>query len=700
MSATLIIAEKPKSAKRIAFSIANSKVISRRKNQAVFYELEKDGKLIFVAPVVGHAYTLKTSDTSSYEYPVFNVKWAPTYRNKEQKYIERYIKNIKDISKKCSNFINACDYDIEGSVIGYNVLKYACKLKDPLFQAKRMKFSTLTTQELRKSFDQVYATLDSGLVEAGLTRHVIDWYYGINLSRALSLAVKNATGKYFILSTGRVQGPTLAILLQRESEIQKFKLKSYFEIKANFQIENRDIHAIYVDEKIEDESLALAVIDAIIGKKAKVTEVTKKIFTQPPPTPFDLTTLQIEAYKFFKYTPLQTQNIAQDLYESGLISYPRTASQKLPPEIGFREILEQLSTISAYKPICKKLLNTNLVPHEGKKKDPAHPAIFPTGEKKEISGPNFNLYNLIVHRFFSVFGKSAVCESTQILFDIGGKTFLVKGIVMLEPNWYDLYGPFSKFKEISLPRVKKGAKINVLSLEITKKDIKPPRRYTSASIVKRLEKENIGTKATRASIIDTLYARGYIEGKSITVTKLGYEVVDTLSKYCPRILSIELTRDLEVKIEEIRQGKKKKDEILSYTRKLLVDILKEFKKNQILIGKGLSDAAEEVRSARTTVGVCPFCNTAKLRIIRSKKTKKRFVACSGYPKCKTCFPLPQTGNILPLKEKCAVCSFPVVLVAAKGKKPWPLCINNNCKSKNKVDFRRESGEKKEKYLNH
>ena len=195
-----------------------------------------------------------------------------------------------------------------------------------------------------------------------------------------------------------------------------------------------------------------------------------------------------------------------------------------------------------------------------------------------------------------------------------------------------------------------------------------------------MEKRGLGTRATRAEILQTLYDRGYVLGKSIQVTKLGETVTKVLKDFCPRILSEELTRHFEKEMDLVFNGKKKREEVIEEAKKLLLKVLKDFKKNEDKIGKKLLEGLIKARREERRIGVCPNCG-GELRIIVSRKTGKRFVGCSNYPKCKTAFPIPLTGKITPLNKTCDICGLPMIQVWRKGKRPFRMCINHKCKSK-------------------
>jgi DNA topoisomerase-1 len=665
----LVISEKPSAAEKIAYALGEAKRIE--KNGAYYFEMDD----MAVVPAVGHLFGLKQSVKGSF-YPVFDVRWAPTFEiSKKNEYSRKYFENIQNFQNSVDEVVIATDYDTEGSVIGYNIYRFLFPEK----KVRRMKFSTLTRDELKKSYEDAKGP-DMRLIEAGLTRHNLDWYYGINLSRALTTAIKS-TGKVFsIVSVGRVQGPMLKFLADREREIAAFEPVPFWQIALKFKIGKELFDALYKDKQIWDEKAANRILDDCKGKDGFISDVIKTNVEKKPPCPFDLTSLQTEAYNLFGYSPKQTVDIAQSLYSDAYISYPRTSSQKLPKQLDLRAIVEKLIRQVKYKKFCDELLKGKMLPNEGKKKDPAHPAIHPTGEiPKELSSTQKKVYDLIVRRFLSCFGDPAKRESMRVRLDIAGHEFRISGSRTLEKGWMEIYEPYLRIKEVIFPEIKKDDKVNVKKLEKIGKETQPPSRYSQGSILKELESRDIGTKATRAQILQTLYDRGYIREKSIEVTKLGMELVKAMEIYAPQVIDEELTRSFEKEMDGIMNGKKKQESVLSEAKKILEKTLEEFRKNEKEVGEILDKALMETRENERTLGVCNKCG-GELKLIFTKR-KTRFVGCSGYPKCNNAYPVPQGGMIKKTEKNCEKCGTPIVYVFRKGKRPFRMCLDPNCETK-------------------
>jgi len=672
----LIITEKPSAAQKIAEALADSGVEDRKQNGVDIYTIKRHGKVITIVPAVGHLFTV-AEKIKSFKYPSFDLEWKPVYEDKKESfYAKKYADAIKSEAVKTKSFVVACDYDIEGEVIGLNAIRFLCGQKD----AKRMKFSTLTKPDLIEAYQNISETLDWGQAKAGEARHFLDWMYGINLSRALTLAIRKNKA-YRTMSSGRVQGPTLKILVEREKEIHSFKPKKFWEIQALGRASKGNIEAWHKKDKFWNEKEVDAILKKIKGHDGKVKNIDKTQNIQPPPNPFDLTTLQTEAYGVLGITPGKTLSYAQDLYSHGYISYPRTSSQQLPDKIGYRKIIENLMKHHNYEKLASIILSKKgLKPNNGKKTDPAHPAIFPTGiMPKSLQSPQSRIYDLIVKRFFSTFGENAVRETVTVDIDINSEPFVAKGTRTINKGWHILYEPYIKLKEEELPELVIGEVIHVKQINKLEKETQPPKRYSEASIIKELENRNLGTKATRAQIIENLYEREYISGKSIAVTKLGIKTIDTLEKYCPEIIDEELTRSFEEEMDNIRDNKLSPHKVLEKAKTALTKILTHFKQNELKIGHELAKSYLETEREKSFIDTCPVCNKGELHIIHSKKNHNRFIACNQYPKCKTTFSIP-SANIKKTSLHCEKCNYPIIEIN-RGKIPKRLCINPKCVTK-------------------
>lgn len=655
----VIICEKPKSSEKIA-SALSSNAVKKSYKRVPYYEFEENGKKTTVLAAVGHLYSL--APKNSRQKKIFDIDWKPLYeKDKSKKYVKNYIDAIIKFAKNADKFIHACDYDIEGTLIGYNALKYACGEKS-LDNAFRMKFSTLTKEDVLDAYENPI-DIDLKQVDSGIARHVLDFLFGVNISKYLTDSVMKATSRYIQLSAGRVQTPTLSILVDREKEIKEFIPEPYWMIKANLE---GGILADHKRGKIFDKKEADSILKNCENKDALVESINLRESKKRPPVPFDLGTLQSEAYGLFGFSPKKTQQVAQNLYIEGYTSYPRTSSQKLPKSIGYDKILKKLGKNNTFKKHISKLKKPYF-PKEGKKKDEAHPAIHPTGLiPKKLSTDSQKIYELIVYRFISVFSADAVTETMKVDLDIGNEEFTFSRRKTAKLGWLEHY-PYRKIENDVFPDIKEEDVLKVLEIICDEKETKPPARYNQASLIRELEKRGLGTKSTRANIISILYDRKYIEGKQIEVNQLGEQLIDTMKKYCDKITSEELTRQFENELQEIIKGSIEKDTVIEEAKVEVTSILEDIENKKLKIGEELYEAYKESR----IVGKCKCGNN--LILINSPRTGSIFVGCSGYPDCKVTYPLPRGASIL--KTTCEKCGLPMI---SFGKPRQRACLDPDC----------------------
>src|SRR5437016_7679077 len=619
-------------------------------------------------------------------YPVFDVELYPINALEERfSFAKERIESFRKLSLGAVRFINACDYDAEGETIGFNILRYACGGKEGV--ALRAKFSALTKEDLLQAFQNAKSPPNNGLAVAGRTRHAIDFIWGVNLSRALVEAEQRVGGAYKTLSIGRVQGPTLSYVIDREVEIQKFVPESFWVVRGIFRVGGTEFEARYAVERIPRKADAERVEEGCRRHRVGiVTKAARDLFEETPPTPFNTGDLQREAYRVFGYSPTKTLQIAQRLYLDALISYPRTSSQKLPPSIGYAKIFEGLGRMEQYSRETAELRRGALRPKEGSKYDTAHPAVYPTGERprRALSSWEARLLDLVIRRFMATFAPNAVRARASVIIRVGEYEFRANGTRTVKEGWLKYYGKYSEREEKPLPTLKKGYEVEVVSIESTEELTTRPPRYNQSSLLERMERENLGTKATRAEIISTLVSRGYVVvlgEQGLMATDLGFAVMETMKAFSPAVASTKLTREIEEKLGEIESGGGDARVLLRQTIRVLSDNLVSIASNEESIGLQMSEAISSAIAARSILGPCPICKTGKLKVVRSRKTRKRFVGCTNYPNtCNASAPLPQRGAIRTTTRACEKCGWPIVYVKL-GRFPWKLCVNPRCPSK-------------------
>src|SRR5438876_6619453 len=675
---TLIVCEKPDAAARVARALDEDGDPRRTETQGVpIYESRNRKETILVCSALGHLYAVDSkTHTSRRCYPVWDFDWKPKHLiDKKSARLGRWIQVISSLANKADRYINACDYDVEGSLIGYTLLRYACHGADS--KAQRMKFSTMTEKELRSAHRNLAPQLDIPLVEAGRTRHELDWLYGINLSRLLTESALKQNRGYSTLSTGRVQSPTLKFVVQREEEIQCFTPTPFWTIDATIQHQGQTYPLQYEKEKIPTLAEATQIIVDCKNALLEVANIETQTSQQPPPYPFDLSTLQSEAYRHFGYTPSRTLALAERLYLDALISYPRTSSQKLPPDIGHSEILIGIAARAEYRSLVSKLTNrTSLRPNQGPRQDPAHPAIYPTGEspKRRLLHHEANLLDLIIKRFMATFAESSLLETTKLILRKDQHSFFLKGSKLLKDGWIEFYHPYGSEDDQKLPDLRLGDKVPIKKIDALERFTEPPSRYNPSSLLRKMEQQNIGTKATRAEIIEILYRRGYIKNIRIEATPLALKIINLLNKYCPLIIDPAFTARLETLMDNIQTLQTTRSHVIAETLDHLRPIMLDLIAREDEIGSQLAEVVVSQRIASLTFDYpCPQCGS-KLKIIRSRTSGKRFIGCTGYEKgCRFTLPLPQFGNLSITRTSCKICGFQLVQARTKGRRPMTSC---------------------------
>jgi len=277
-------------------------------------------------------------------------------------------------------------------------------------------------------------------------------------------------------------------------------------------------------------------------------------------------------------------------------------------------------------------------------------------------------YNLIVYRFISVFAENSKLETLRVDLNVSKEKFFFKRKRISYMGWLNHY-PFRKLEDDLFPPLNKGDKLLVNDILLEEKETKPPARYNEASLIKELEKRELGTKATRADIIAKLYDRKYISGKKIEVNQLGMNIIDNLKKYCKNLTSEELTRQLEKELEGIMADKITKDKVIRDAKKEVSTILDDINKNTLKIGEGLYNAYQESK----IVGKCECGGDLIIRF--SPKTKSSFVGCSNYPDCNVIYSLPKGSEVL--TNKCEKCNLPMISFGRR-KSRQITCLDSKC----------------------
>jgi len=692
----LVLAEKPDVANKIALSLFPTGVARMGAKDSYDIPNAFDGKHYVICSALGHLYNLADLDGKREIFPILDIAWRPRApqigkRRDSRKFridsiIYRKIGVLAGLSSTCRMKINACDYDLEGETIGSNALVFG-SLFDESRQIFRAKFSTLTVTDIREAFEKA-ALADGNMAAAGKMRHFLDFVWGINLSRGLSSGNSNRTKiARSNLTIGRVQGPTLAFVVERELERQTYVPVPKWLVSCKLNKSSQDFFAEFVDQPIRERTLALEIQEAVSKTRlGTVTNVTSSRLSIPPRYPFDLSELQKEGFRLYRLSPKVTLSAAQKLYQNALISYPRTDSQKLPPGIAFDRILHDLSSLEEYSKLFARLQSDTKrrnIPVQGPKDDPAHPAIYPTGEKPtvKLSMIEARIFDLIVRRFFNAFAPSEIVEKIRTIFDIAGFDFFRERSTVLEEGWTHFY-PFHTSGNDS-PKVsfREGEKVNVTACYMPEIFEEKPASFTEGTLLSQMENEGIGTKATRAETIETLINRKYIRKEHLQLepTTLGTRLVENISEASPSIASTRMTREMEKKLELIKEGKLADLDLAIEMLSHLRPVMRIMRQGNFKLEFDIPDL-QTSDSSKIVLGPCPKCKKGNLELRRSPKTSKRFIRCTNFVNfCRTSSPAIPRGQIYPANSSCLMCGWPEIHVRSSARSKE--CSNYYCPSK-------------------
>ncbi len=601
--------------------------------------------------------------------------YAPIEKLPKEKDI---IRSLKNLAKKADSIVIATDFDREGELIGSDALMCIREVNDTA-PVSRARYSAITKEEITRAFTNL-VELDVDLAQAGASRQDIDLIWGAVLTRYLTLVKFAGYGN--VRSSGRVQTPTLALIVARERERMAFVPEDYWVIKGDFRDADLEFVANHATARFKVEAEADQAMEHVIGAtSARVASIEKKQRKQAAPAPFNTTSLMAAA-SAEGITPARTMRLAESLYMDGYISYPRVDNTVYPSSLDLRGIVKRIGENPAYRPFAQDLLKQDkLVATRGKTETTDHPPIHPTNlaTPDDLPPAEYKLYNLIARRFMATLSEPAVIEGTKVTLDVNGEPFAAKGDVLVKPGFRAIY-PYGLKKDEQLPALEEGQTIDFLGATKTHKQTEPPARYSQGKLIQEMEKLGLGTKSTRHSIIERLYTVKYVQNDPIEPSQLGIAVIDALDKFAPHITSSDMTANLEEEMSSIAAGDSQKVEVVRHSRDLLSQELENLLPHQEEISDALADAV----AADAYVGPCPKCGK-DLQLRTSQKTRSMFIGCAGWPDCDVTYPLPK-GKIEALEEKCPTCGMPQIKVTAFRSKPRTLCIDPECETNKEPDL--------------
>ena len=603
--------------------------------------------------------------------------WAPVVKKPAEKEI---IRTLKNLAKKADEVIIATDFDREGELIGSDAVSMVRQVNEDV-PVVRARYSSFTKPELEHAFAREnLVAVDDDLAAAGESRQFIDLIWGAVLTRYLTMAKFGGLGN--VRSAGRVQTPTLALVARREKERQAFVPEDYWVVRGTAATQKgEEFKFAHATARFKDEATATSAYqDAKAAGKARVTDVVKKTRKGTIQTPFNTTSLQTAAAAE-GLTPARTMRIAESLYMSGLISYPRVDNTVYPETLDLSEVVTMLKGVPQYSNYCDELLAAHpLKATRGKQETTDHPPIYPTGvgDPDKLRPEEWKLYNLIARRFLATLSEQPVIEGTKVTLDAGGQTFTASGDVLVKPGYRAIY-PYGSKKDEQLPALSVGQEVDLTSLDLEAKQTEPPARYSQGKLVQEMERLGLGTKSTRASIIERLYEVKYLKNDPIEPSQLGMAIIDALECYAAHITTPEMTSELEGDMTKVAEGKASQGAVVDHSRELLASLLEGLIEHKEDLGEAISDAVQ----ADAKIGVCPKCGH-DLLVKQSAKTRSSFIGCSAWPECEVTYPLPQ-GKIQTVEELCPVCGCPQIKVQPFRSKPYVVCVDPACPTNKEPD---------------
>ncbi len=612
MHKKLIIAEKPSVAADIA------RALSGFARKGDYFESDE----YVLSSAVGHLLELVVPE----EFDVKRGKWsfanlpvipphfdlAPIERGAERLNLLLRLLKRKDVGE----LINACDAGREGELIFRYIVQHA-RAKKPI---RRLWLQSMTPASIRDGFEQLRADKELlPLADAAKSRSEADWLVGINGTRAMT-AFNSKEGGFYLTTVGRVQTPTLTILVEREERIREFKSRDYWEVHARFGAKAGEYAGRWFDpefrkaddaerkpERLWQAAAAQAIVDACSGKPGTVSEETRPT-TQASPLLFDLTSLQREANGRFGFSARGTLSLAQALYERHkVLTYPRTDSRALPEDyVGtVKKAMDMLSGDRDYAPFAKAVLKNGWVKPNRRIFDNSkisdHFAIIPTLQApRNLNEAERKLYDMVVRRFLAVFHPSAEFLQTTRFTVVDGHRFKTEGKVLQSPGWLAVYGRATQDENENLPPASNGEKVKTLEVAANALQTKPPARYSEATLLSAMEgagklveddelreamqAKGLGTPATRAAIIEGLIREEYVHrnGRELVPTAKAFSLLFALRHFgATEITSPELTGDWEFKLKQMERGQLQRDEFMEHIEQVTRDLVERIKSGDI-----------------------------------------------------------------------------------------------------------------------
>jgi len=696
--ATLIITEKNKAAEAIAKALGSVKIIEKAKSLKIYSIPSKN---IYVIPLRGHI--LEYRNTEAFK------SWTKTNPREiiinplaiekvPVNYASPYIKALKEFSKISNHCIIGTDADIEGCNIGlFDALPYIIQM-NPKIKISQLWLSSLQKSEIINKFNNLIVPKYSW-GESGETRAYIDAFIGFSATREVTNTLRTLLNKFKVrfTSIGRVQTSLLYLIYLREQEIINFVSEPYYLIDAVLSYSQGTFKAHHKQNPFmkEKEVKAKNIFQKIKNEKiGKIIDNSKTSIWRSPPTPLNTSKALVLLTKILKISANTAMRTMNALYLNKIISYPRTDSDVYKSDFDHLSILQKFSSHSEFDNYTLTLFKNNkLKPSVGKKDMGDHPPITPL-ESLELNSNRLEnnlqkkVYEILSRHYLALFGNSAE-ESKQLLkILIKEEHFYAQFVSLISQGFLEI-APFLKPNYDTEIQITTN-EIPIQEILFLQKETKSPPRYSDATLLKIMEKNHLGTKSTRAVIIKLLKTRNLIKRTKhrYHITDLGKFIIENLIEIWLPFLKPDFTKRIEFKLEEIKDQKRKMNEVVDEVRSEFLQLFDMFLSNKEKIISKIDNFKTKFSNPLTTSN-CPFCNTNPMKFINLKN--KRFLVCSD-EKCKQFLSLPKNGRLTLLDSKCSICNFNIFKVTLKkNQKSYtyhlcPKCWNEGFKDKSGKGF--------------
>src|SRR5262245_13069403 len=650
----LIVTEKNNSAKKIADILSGGTAVEGASFKTPFYTWSDDEGDQMTIGLKGHV--LNPSFPEAYN------NWQKTDPRDlidaeliKEPTDKNVVRALKKVAKDADDLVIATDYDREGELIGLEALQEIVESNPNLASSdgngevgkgvKRARYSALTKGEIEQAFNNL-DELSLPLANAGAARQDMDLIWGATLTRAVSMATRRFGSNF--LSVGRVQSPTLGLIVERELERRAHKPEPFWELYATFRHPDGDFSAHHATDKFWDQAEAKKALEATTTP-GKVSEIKSQKRTRKPPSPLNTTAFTSDCSNRLSITPSRAMRIAEDLYMDGYISYPRTDNTVYPKSLDTRQLVSDLVKVEDFAAAAPLLEKGDLQATRGKKETTDHPPIYPTQavNPKRLearSEAHRRVYELVARRFLATFGEPMVSESTRANIVAGGQDYFIRGSVLVDPGFAAIY-TYARSADEEIPKLEEGQELELVDKEMVDKETQPPGRYSQGKLVELMEERGLGTQATRADIIQKLYDRGYVYANPPEPSETAIAMYKAFNHYVPRLATPEMTAEMQAEMDQIAAGAMTKDKVLEDSRNMLREAYDE-------LGDDARTDEEEATwrkfareiwagmDADRILGPCIVCEDAgrkqedgspnMLRIIRARKSGTRFVGCQGW----------------------------------------------------------------------